>query len=374
MSEKRILLASLLKPVNDTRMFEKLGLSLCKLPNVQVHIAGYTAPTPAGLPTNLTLYPIFDFVRLSIGRAYAQIKYWQLLEMLKPDLIIVCTHELLLPSVLYKRKHKCRLIYDVQENYTLNLLSQEHYPWGIKHLLAGGIGTLEKSAAPQTDHFLLAERSYATELGFIDNRFTILENKFKPGTHYTTPPTPVQLRQGSLKLHYTGTIAKLNGVFEAIALAESMYQVNAGTTLTIMGYCASGSTFSKLKEAIADKPYIKLIGGDKLVPHHQILQAISSSDIGLLPYHLNDSIARCIPTKLFEYIASGLPVLVQQNPLWDNLVKKHDAGLSINFNNININNLVTTLLKNKFYQNGVSKDVFWESEEQKLLPLISHML
>lgn len=374
MSEKRILLASLLKPVNDTRMYEKLGLSLSKLDSVQVHIAGYTAPIPSHAPDNIIFHPVFNFKRLSLGRAKAQLDYWQLLHQVKPDLLIVGTHELLMTSALYARLYSCKLIYDIRENYALNLLTQQHYGYGLRQLLAGGVKFSERLAATVTDHFLLAERSYAQELTFLRKRYTIIENKFKPGKNYSSPATPIKLNGNSLRLLYTGTIARLYGIFEAIELTDKLYKENARVSLTIIGYCASNETLLQLRKIIHSKPHITLVGGDRLVPHQQILEAITNSDVALMPYHYNESTYNCIPTKLYEYTAFGLPVLIQNNPLWDNLVSTYDAGLSIDYRDLYISSLIPTLLKKEFYRNGIPEDVFWVSEEQKLMQIMADLL
>ncbi|MFD2512587.1 glycosyltransferase [Pontibacter locisalis] len=373
MSEKRILIASLLKPINDTRMYEKLGLSLSKLKDTHVYVCGFKAPLPAASPGNLSFQPFFSFKRLSMGRVKAQLRFYRLLEEIKPDVLIACTHELLLPCYAYRRKHKVKLIYDVQENYALNLLKQNNYPPLLKQALALGVRSIEKWISPKIHHFLLAERSYADELLFLENRYTVLENKYKPSVSYTSPATPVMIKEKPLRLLYSGTIGEEYGIFEAIALAEKLFQVNNTTTFTIIGYCANKGTLHEIKQRIKEKGYIRLVGGDKLVPHEQIIEEINGSNVGLLPYQPNDSTFRCIPTKLYEYMAHALPILVQQNPLWHSIVKHHQAGISVDFNNIDEQDLTTTLRQTLFYTSSTPENIFWRTEEDKLLQVFHQM-
>ena len=374
MSEKRILIASLLKPINDTRMYEKLGMSLSKLPQAQVHIAGYQAPSPANIPANVFLHPIFHFKRLSAARVTAQASYYKLLNQLRPDLIIACTHELLLASYIYCRRQACKLVYDVQENYALNLASQDNYRPLLRQLLALGVGGVEQLVAPHIAHFLVAEQSYIQELPFLQRRFTLLENKYKRASTYITPPTPVQLGNRPLRLLYSGTIARIYGIFEAIALAEKLHQLEPQTTLTIIGYCADRETYEQLQQQTQAKTYITLIGGDRLVPHQRILQAVSESNVGLLPYQPHESTFRCIPTKLFEYAAHALPLLVQHNALWHAFLQQHQAGISIDYAAPDTRELVKQIRMVQFYQPGVPSGVFWSSEEEKLLAVVKQLL
>ncbi|TPE42497.1 glycosyltransferase [Pontibacter mangrovi] len=375
MSETRILLASLLKPLNDTRMYEKLGLSLCKLPETQVHLAGFQAPLPEASPANLHFHPIFRFSRLSAGRFLAQQKYERLLHTLKPDLVIACTHELLQASLRYCRQYGAKLVYDVQENYTLNLTSQRHYPPLLRQLLARWVGSTEQRASPAVAHFLLAEESYAQELPFLrPGCFTVIGNKYKPAANYTLPATPVGLGNAPLRLLYSGTIAELYGVFEAVDLAEALHDLAPSTTLTIIGYCAHRQTLQKLQQRLQGKSYITLIGGDRLVPHQQILQHIQACNLGLLPYRPNPSTERCMPTKLYEYMAYALPVLVPENPLWQNVVVAAGAGLAIDFRQVSPLELLARIQQGLFYTSGVPQDVYWETEEKKLLGVISKII
>ncbi|MHA6248433.1 glycosyltransferase family protein [Pontibacter sp. CAU 1760] len=374
MSEKRILIASLLKPVNDTRMYEKLGNSLAKLPQVQVHIAGFQAPLPPQAPASLSFHPLFSFKRLSFGRLGAQLAYFRLLQKLQPHLIIACTHELLVASHWYCRTHACQLVYDVQENYTLNLTSQRNYAGMLRYLLAWGVGMAERWVAPHVAHFLVAEQSYVQELRFLGNRYTLLENKYKPNSAYPPPPTPVRLGQKPLRLLYSGTIAEIYGVFEAVALAEQLHRVAPDTTLTIIGYCADKNTYTKVWQQVQERPYIQLIGGNQLVPHGQIIKAIQESTVGLLPYRPHESTFRCIPTKLYEYAAHGLPMLAQHNPLWADFLSKNQAGLSIDFANADAMEVCQDIRNTLFYKPGVPSGVFWESEEIKLQRLIQQLL
>ncbi|OKL39544.1 glycosyltransferase [Pontibacter flavimaris] len=375
MSETRILLASLLKPINDTRMYEKLGLSVSKFGGTEVHIAGFRAPVPAAAPANIYFHPIFDFKRLSLGRFLAQRKYKQLLHQLKPDLIIACTHELLLASQQYCQKYGAKLIYDVQENYTLNLTTQQNYPPLLRQLLAFEVARSEKKAAPSVNHFLLAEESYVTELSFLTaGKYAVIGNKYKPEPDYTLPTTPRQLKQEPLRLLYSGTIAEVYGVFEAVSLAEALHHLDPSTTLTIIGYSSRSHTSKRLQERIKGKRYIKLIGGNELVPHQQILQSIKESNLGLLPYRPHPSTARCIPTKLYEYMAYALPVLVQQNPLWQSITEAHQAGISVDFRQAPPQELLQRIRQSKFYTSGIPQEIFWEADEAKLLQIVKDTL
>src|SRR6187551_1688231 len=115
MKKRRIVLASILKPVNETRMFEKLGTTLGDTGEYDVFIIG-AAPTLKTVYPNISFLNHPTFSRLSLRRL---IEPWAILRKLikvKPDVVIICTHELLLIASLYKLIASTKIIYDIQEN------------------------------------------------------------------------------------------------------------------------------------------------------------------------------------------------------------------------------------------------------------------
>lgn len=374
MKKTKVLLVSLLKPIDDTRMYGKLGRTLRRLPNAEIHICGYTAPLPADLE-GLVFHPLFSFRRLSPGRFLAQAHYLQFLHRLRPDLIIVCTHELLLPSLMYKALTGARLVYDVQENYGLNLRSQQVYPAGVRELMAGTVRLAERLSSSFVDHYLLAEKSYVRELPFVDQKFTVLENKV-----YALAPPPnkknirVEVHQKPLRLLYSGSISRLYGVFEAVELCRRLRELHPGVEITIIGYCSQPQVLAELRQILAEMPFITLIGGDHLVPHTDILACIQAADLGLLPYRPHPSTFSCIPTKLFEYLAHTLPFLIQNNPTWEPLVHHYQAGLFIDFAQPDPNALLRQIENALFYPAGAPAEAFWETEAPHLLAAIREVI
>ena len=61
MKKQRIVLASVLKPVDDTRMFEKIGKSLAREPKYEISIYGY----PSNKPPHILLSNLFLILALT---------------------------------------------------------------------------------------------------------------------------------------------------------------------------------------------------------------------------------------------------------------------------------------------------------------------
>ncbi|WP_345072644.1 glycosyltransferase [Hymenobacter fastidiosus] len=375
----RVLLASVLKPLDDTRMYGKLGRTLAERADWQIHVAGRLAPTPANGPTNLHTHTLLAGSRLSFARLRAQWVYWRLLSRLQPDLVVVHAPELLPLTLLWQRLGQGRrFLYDVRENYALNVTTQHVYSGLTRRGLAAGLRWVERLAARNAAAIILAERSYAAELPFLPvlpaDRVVVLENKYQPAPDELQPVRnqPLLKPGEPLRLLYSGTISHLNGVFAAIDFTQRLRQHWPQAHLTIIGFCQRPDQLRQLQQAVtAAKGAVTLIGGAALIPHSRIVAEIQRSHLGLLPYQKHDSTWRCMPTKLYEYMAQGLPALIPPNALWQQLVEQHGAGMVVGFEpTADLADFSRQLPTTSFYPNGIPAEALWQSEALKLWSLL----
>jgi glycogen(starch) synthase len=377
-----VLLASVLKPVDDTRMRGKFAESLLELPATNVHIAGRaTSHLPAEAPNLPQQHPIFRGSRLSLNRLAAQWRYWRLLRHLAPAIVFVHAPELLPLTLLWQwLGHRRHFVYDIRENYALNISTQGVYQGFTRRLLAGLLRQVETLAAQQASAVILAEASYVNELPFLvrlpPQRVLVLENKYQPqageivAVHHSAPKAAEPLR-----LLFSGTISEINGVREAIALTQELRRIRpGGAQLTIIGFCQQPELLRYLEQTAANDDWLTLVGGAQPVPHAAIVVAIGQADFGLLPYQPHPSTWHCRPTKLFEYLAHGLPVLIPNNPLWVTLVQQHGAGLTVAFDQPTVAAAAIAASRpTVFYPQGFPTEVLWASEAKKLRHLLESL-
>ncbi len=366
-----IVIASILKPVDDTRMLEKLGLSINKMPNVTITIIGYPS-THHELPPTQTFISFKPFKRLSLARIKARITFLRKVLTLKPKLIILTTHELLLVSILAKWSTGCQLIYDVQENYYRNILHSRTFPILVKQLVAGAVRLKEIVLSHFIDHFFLAEASYQNELTFLNNRYTILQNKVSKHAIENCSFEKKSKVDNNIHLIFSGTLATSTGIFEAIRWAKSFHQLDSSIRLTIIGYCSIPTVLKKIREEINDCDYISLIGGNELVPHKHVLEEISKSDGGFITYQPNASTSGSIPTKLFEYLAFQLPIFLVPHQPWVDYCKPFRAAILLE-DSILASQLLSSL-KNNTYYSTAPQEIYWEDQEPSLFKAIKKVL
>jgi len=365
MKKRRIVLASLLKPINDTRMFEKMGVSLAACGKYDVHIIGYPPVTELS-ETIIQFHQLPKFKRLSLGRFRARLKTLQFCLQVKPELLIATTHELLVVAVLIRILFGTKIMYDIQENYCRNILYTDAFPSLFRPLIAFFVRLKEWVLSPLISQFLLAEKGYMNELGFIKNKFLVIENKCKVPPSFERKPD-----KEFIELIFTGTIAESTGVFQVIDLAEKLHSMDSRIRLRIIGYCAQANVLKQIEREVSKNPFIALVGGKELVDHATIMDAIATASFGIISYPHSAHTESKIPTKLYEYMACELPMLLQNHKPWVELSDPFQAAIQVEFEQPDVNSILKGIHSGNFYYKK-PVGMTWESEERKLLALVNN--
>ena len=277
---------------------------------------------------------------------------------------MVNTHELLIVTVGFRILFGTRIIYDVQENYKENLLHTQAFPAGVRHVLAGWVRLKEWITSLLFHHFLVAEKSYEKELGFIGKRFSAIENKAQLPDWFRRTPNPEKL-----KLIFTGTLAENTGVFRAIDLAKKLHAIEPKIELELIGYCAQRSTLQRLYQAVKPYPFIHLKGGAQLVPHREVFEAIATANFGLISYPTLHYLQNKMPTKLYEYLACQLPILLQNNKPWADLITQFGGGIVLDFEDNDPQDILLQMRGGSFYMDkSQSRErLIWVGEEMAFI-------
>lgn len=355
---KRILLASVLKPVDEPRMFERMAQSLVAN-GFDVFIAGF--PPSSSPRAGVNFIPHKRFGRISVARIRVRFRIlWKALSI-KPEVFVITTHELMGAAILFKLFTGKKIVYDVQENYWRNIMYTNAWPKLLSPLIAFVVRWKEWFTAPFFSKFLLAEKCYATELSFGKNRSLVIENKCRIPSDFKRTTT-----SDFIQLIFTGTIAESTGVFEAVELAKKLHAVDPRIRLNIVGQCLQLKTLRRLENETLQNSFIKLIGGSEFVSHDKIVEAISSAHFGIVSYPPSPHTENKIPSKLYEYLACQLPILLQKSELWASLCKSSDSAIVVDFAQPDVTLILRAMTEKQFYSQNVG-EASWITEEKKLI-------
>jgi glycogen(starch) synthase len=382
-----IVLGSVLKPVTDVRLYQKIALALAQVPTNQLHIIGNASTKlPENIPTNIQLLPIATFHRTSYQRLLYQFVFWTYLQKIQPQIIIVNTVELLPVIVLYKffTHKKIKLVYDIMENYYQNIAFQATYSAYYRKPLAWAAKQIEVFCSQWVEKFLLAEKCFLTELQYLfynqktanqlvgSHTFTkkilLAENKYQVKTNEN-----LNIEANKIKLYltmplhfiYTGTISKAYGLLEGIELLKKVYMVNPTITFTIIGYCTDILYYQQIETALQTAPFVRnFISTTTPIAHENIIAAVKEANVALLPYLPNISTQNRIPTKFYEYIYYQIPMLIPKNKVWEDFCVPYKCAISIDFQQISGAELLHTLYATDFYSQPFQQElVCWGEAE-----------
>lgn len=371
MEKTKVVIASVLKPIDDTRMFEKFGLSMAKTNKYAINIIGFASKNVRS-HEGIQFHDLGNFPRLSWARLTAKWKVYKQYLKVKPHIIIVNTHELLIVTSLFKIFFGARIVYDVRENYLKNIRYTTAFPALLRPVISTWVRLKEMITRPFFSHFILAERVYTRQLGFIPKSAVVIENKYKS----LQPTIEIQrpLLPDTIDLVYTGTISRGNGAFEAINIAKALHELNPAIRLKLVGYCAIKNDLKDLQEAIQEESFIDLIGGDYLVPHEEIVKEIANADFGFVLKKPNNGINdEKLLTRLFEYTAHHLPIIMLNNPTWINFCEEFNAAIAIDPRQYEPQELLNQMMAGNFYSKGDTTSSLWETEEARFLAVIDEI-
>jgi glycosyltransferase involved in cell wall biosynthesis len=358
---KRILLVSVLKPVDDIRHYHKLALSIRKTNEYEIHIIANHSKNKSSYQ-NIIFHPLK--IKISIAqRIKFQVHFIIKIFKIRPSVMVICAIELLPIATLLKTLLGYHIILDLQENYEANIKYQEEYSGLSKFIFLSLTKTITQVFFPFVNEFWLAEKSYKKLTEKHTSTSIILENKslpFKKNSH------EINTENKEIKMLFTGSISSYSGIEKAVKIWKVFEQYFPSTTLTIVGSCWNKELRDWLIKQARLNPKISLFVEETPIPHEAIEQQINAADLGLVTYdQKNDSINR-MPTKCFEYASAQLPYLIQENTKWSIRGKDIGGAIPVNFEDLDVNRILQILNSKKSLFENTSESPFWTTEEAKL--------
>lgn len=329
---RRVCIASVLNPVEHPRLYRKEALSLSR--SFKVYVVGQSPRAKPYCREGVILVPLNPFRRLSAVRLFAS---WLVLKkclIIGADLYILHTPELLWAGLWLKYVKGAQVIYDVHEDYKLNLKHSAAYPYWMRAFVPRLVRAWERFCARRLDGAIYAEAVYDNMLKLSAECKIVLPNLFRYADKalFQNSATPAQ-REIPVML-FAGTIAADWGVFETIRLWAAL-QTYLPVRLRIVGHApqpdvlrAARALSQKLgaPEALLE---IRTGANSAPLPYPEILLAVGQCDFGTALYRPRPNIRGRIPSKFAEFIAAEKPLLFTDLPEWRQLNERTPFGLPV---------------------------------------------
>lgn len=206
------------------------------------------------------------------------------------------------------------VVYDAHEDYRVRI-QKDWLPWGVRGLSGFGVGIAEDwaitklcgviSATPR-----IAERFQTHPNAVVIQNFPVLKD--------VAEIQPAQTKR-NVFIHVSGVFTRARGIVEMI---QALPLVGPEVRLMLVGKWSSEALRRDCR-ALSGWSQVEEAG---YVERSQMRELLNAALAGLILYHPLPNHVAAQPNKLFEYMASGLPVVASNFPHWRKLLGGGECG------------------------------------------------
>jgi len=281
----------------------------------------------------------------------------------------------LMPVALLLRLQGKPVVYDAHEDLPRTVSYKDYIPRQLRGLVAGAAQRLELLAARRFTAVIGATLPIADRFRQV-NANTVVVHNF-PILDELSPGAMPKWQQRSPAVAYVGGISRERGIFE---LLEAMPRLrHLGCRLALAGWFSPPA----FKEKVLKHPVSNQVDCLGILSRKQIGQLLARVQVGIVVLHPEPNFINSMPTKLFEYMSAGIPVVASGFPLWREIVEEARCGLLVDpLQPPQIAEAISYLLTHpceaeEMGRRGratVERLFNWRSEESALMALYSSIL
>jgi glycosyltransferase involved in cell wall biosynthesis len=355
-------------PADDVRIFVKQCRTLARA-GYDVHLVAPGARDEVIDGVHLHAVQRSGSGRLSRMTATVSAVYRKARE-LDGDIYHVHDPELMPVALLLTRGGK-KVVYDSHEHLPQQIRTKPWIPRPLRRPLAVVADAAERTATRFLSAVVTAE-PYVQERFLGRSPRVVTVNNFPMLEEFARPDAAWDGKENAVC--YAGSISELRGAREmlaAITIAE--------TRLLLAGRFSPAG----LEEELASDPGWDRVEFLGVLSREELAAMLGRARAGLVVLHPVPNYLDANPTKMFEYMSAGIPVVASNFPAWARIVDAHRCGLCVDPTSpAAIAEAITWLHEHpaeaeEMGRNGrraVEAVYNWQAEESSLLGLYQQLL
>jgi len=228
----------------------------------------------------------------------------------------------LLPWVIrLKKKTGAKIIYDVHEDYPRQILAKKWIPSILRGSMARFFNFYEKRAAKKLDFIITVGEDVQERLRTANPKIDTVKN-FSLTENFNIKRKQAK-KNGVFNLIYVGGLAEARGITQIV---QAMEHLSDNVRLMLLGKFFS-DTYEETVKSLKGFKKAKHFGK---IPFERIPDYLFQAHIGIICLWPTESYYRSVePTKLFEYMSAGLPIIASNFPSWQKIVEENKCGICV---------------------------------------------
>jgi glycosyltransferase involved in cell wall biosynthesis len=284
-------------------------------------------------------------------------------------------------GVLLQQRTDASVIYDAHEDYGYNAIEfRDWIPDPIRPIIEKTFPTVQSVLANRLDAVITTSESIAQQ--FRDrghDRVEVIHNY--PRTEDIMIKEPPTTPTGEITLVYVGSLDHMRGLLPMLKLVRELVDRDVDVELWFLGTFSNLENEQRAMEFLTEneiEDYVKLHG---YTPYEAIFSYLHAADIGLCLVD-KKRFEHAIPTKMFEYMYSEIPVLatdatgtstfITEETGW--LVEQSDVEKQADIVEENLSKKEYLRRMGKKAKEQVKKEYSWEQEKKKLILFYNSLL
>ena len=129
---------------------------------------------------------------------------------------------------------------------------------------------------------------------------------------------------GSLRMAYLGLLGHSRGIETVLRALALLRDGGTEVKFDVVGPLEEGRNLPALARRLGIDQLVSFHGR---MPYDKALRLVASCDLGIVPHHASEHWRTTIPNKLFDYMASSMPVIVSDTPPAKRIVETTGCGV-----------------------------------------------
>ena len=299
---------------DDIRIVEKEARSLSKLGYAVTVVARPPGPRDAGeIEFKLIDLPVVARWKRPwiVGRAATALAW-----SASPDVVQFHDPELI-PFALMLKRRGCKVIYDVHEDVPADIYSKTWIPSRLHPIVARGVEMLERTTARHFDAIVAATPAIADRFVGYGARVSLIRNSVRLD-EFVEPTLETKRRRQAVYIGHSSFNRGFAEMVNACAAAQ-------------LPLVLAGSIGAKEADWLKKSSANVLCRGK--LGRSEIANLLNESLMGLCLFQPEPNHLHAMPTKIFEYMASGLPVITSDLPKSKEIVETAGCGFAVLIDN-----------------------------------------